>query len=493
MRRKFTRIRRKVKGTRRIQRSCIVQGSCIVQKGGGSPLFDKTYVISTDKNSQRYKNVENKAKVAGLSIHLWQATIIKPDKKIYKELPLKGIGLTNFIDRTSTHYNLGTVGCFLSHRDLLEYLSESKSTGTLILEDDCEIPPDLFQKLQNIELPNDWDILFLDKWGKTKSETPVNKGLVKIKKTLDPECNWGTYSYIVKNSSIKTKILPALKHMINHLDQQYTTYADVINEYIAYGIIPVNRELHNKSTITAHEFNTSSESKKKILIVMSDNRRLGNEYNSLTACINYEYSKKHGYDFIYYRPYFKNSNSYELNNCLDSRGNKRHASWSKILSCKKALEMNYDYVVYIDTDCIFKDLSRTIEEYIKPLGNKDIMFLDDKPWGTTYPCAGFYICKVTKESKRLMNDWYAVDLPENNNKHPWEQAALVKIFKNYNIQLIDDWMFREKEGQYLRHIGSEEGQNRVPYFKNFIKNMGIDINNIIPKIHVINYDTLKMT
>jgi len=117
------------------------------------------------------------------------------------------------------------------------------------------------------------------------------------------------------------------------------------------------------------------------------------------------------------------------------------------------------------------------------------MFLNDKPWGTMYPCAGFYVCKVSPESKRLMKDWYALDLPENNIKHPWEQAALMKIFKGYNIQIIDDWMFREKKGQFLRHIGSEEKHNREPYFKNFIKTMGIDVNTIIPKIKVIDYDT----
>ena len=119
------------------------------------------------------------------------------------------------------------------------------------------------------------------------------------------------------------------------------------------------------------------------------------------------------------------------------------------------------------------------------------MFLDDKPWGTTYPCGGFYVCKVSSESKRLMNDWYAVNMPENNTKHPWEQAALFKIFKGYNIQLIDDWMFREKEGQFLRHIGTDDKENREYYFKNFIKEKDIDVSAIISKIKVIEYDTIE--
>ena len=484
MKRKFTRVKRALNKTRKLQKG-----------GSGTRLFKKTYVISTDNNSERYNNIETKAKIAGLSIQLWPATILQQDKKLFNELPLQGIGLPNFIDRKLERiYNLGTIGCFLSHRKLLNHLSNSNDLGTLILEDDSEIPPDLFQKLNAIvnELPGDWDILFLDKGG-NKSEIPVSKHIVKIKQTLDPYVCYGTYSYIVKNSSIKTKILPCLKYMTNHLDQQYTTYADVINEYISYGIIPINHKYNAMSTINKEDYKTSNINNKKILIIMSDNRPLGKDYNSLTACINYEYSKKHGYDFIYYRPYLKDKSNYELNNCLDSMGNERHASWSKIISSKKALELKYDYIVYIDTDCIFKDFSRTIEQYIKPLGNKDIMFLDDKPWGTTYPCAGFFICKVSSESKRLMNDWYAVNMPENNTRHPWEQNALVKIFKRYNVQLVDDWMFQEKEGQFLRHIGTNDKKNREPYFKNFIKNMDIDVNTTLSKIKVIEYNTVETT
>ena len=30
-------------------------------------------------------------------------------------------------------------------------------------------------------------------------------------------------------------------------------------------------------------------------------------------------------------------------------------------------------------------------------------------------------------------------------------------------------MFEEKKDQMLRHVGSHEGQNRVPYFKTFMK------------------------
>ena len=249
MRRKFTRVNRKLNKTRKLQKG-----------GAHTSLFNGAYIVSTDKNSNRYKNMEVKSKIAGLPIQHWPATVIKPDHTIRKALPLKGIGISHFTDRSNKYFNLGGIGCFLSHRDLLTHISRSSSSiGTLILEDDAEIPSDLYQKINIIakELPGDWDILFLDKWG-GKSETPISKHIVKIKQSLDPYVCFGTYSYIVKNTSIKTKILPCLKYMTNHIDLQYTAYADLINEYISYGVIPVNKEYNNISIITTLDSKSQS-------------------------------------------------------------------------------------------------------------------------------------------------------------------------------------------------------------------------------------------
>jgi hypothetical protein len=50
----------------------------------------------------------------------------------------------------------------------------------------------------------------------------------------------------------------------------------------------------------------------RILVFMSDNRSIDPDiekasYNSLVASINYEYCKKHKYDFLYYVPIIKRS------------------------------------------------------------------------------------------------------------------------------------------------------------------------------------------
>ena len=231
----------------------------------------------------------------------------------------------------------------------------------------------------------------------------------------------------------------------------------------------------------------------KISVLMSDNRPLETEnYYSLAAAINYEYCKKYNYDFTYYRPYLNDINSVLTNNCMI--GNElRHAAWSKLLSTSKMLETtNSDYIVYIDSDCIFKDFNISLEEFIgMNHNNKNIIFLNNKPWHYNMPCSGFYICRVCSEMKIFLKDWYNVDIPEKNRLHPFEQDGLWKILNIDNISLVDTWMFEEREGQYLRHVASHESYNRIPYFRNFIMINQINFEDNIKNINVVDYNTME--
>ena len=237
----------------------------------------------------------------------------------------------------------------------------------------------------------------------------------------------------------------------------------------------------------------------KILVFMSDNRELEenyelSKYNSQTAVINKEYCNKNGYDFIYYIPHLNESKT--VYNCLNPiTGNSRHASWSKLLSTKKALKLHYDYVVYIDSDCIFKDFDKRLEIYIERNKDKSIIFLNDKPWSTDKPCAGFYICKTCPESMNIINDWWiSSEFPDKDKDHPWEQTTLHANYKKLNIGIVDEWMFQEVEGQFLRHIGSAEDRefnNRETYFKNIISSKKIPY--LTDKIHVEKFSTPQIS
>lgn len=235
----------------------------------------------------------------------------------------------------------------------------------------------------------------------------------------------------------------------------------------------------------------------KICIFMSDNRPLSPiieeaQYNSLTAVINNEYCKKYNYDFIYYKPFLKDKKEIKLFNCIDPNTNEtRHAAWSKLLSSSLVLNLEYDYIVYIDSDCIFKRFDISLEEIIKPNCDKNIIFYSDKPHDFKKPNSGFYICKVCPSTKNFIKEWYNYNIPEKNREHPWEQCALWKIYEKEKIHIINDWTMFEVYGQFLRHITHFEDykQKRMLYFSNVIKSNNFDYKENINNIKSISYDT----
>jgi hypothetical protein len=237
----------------------------------------------------------------------------------------------------------------------------------------------------------------------------------------------------------------------------------------------------------------------RILAFMSDNRPLHTgtplesaEYYHVVAAINANYCKRHGYDFVYYRPYLDDPKTSVLNNCLDPHDQSpRHASWSKLLSSLLALREPYDYVIYLDSDCIFKDIYRPIQDFLSPYLDKDVLFLNNRPTSETQPCAGFYMCKVSERTSGFISDWYAVSMPEKNTEHPWEQAALDTLYSRYEVGIIDSWMFMEDYGQFIRHICSHDKELRIPYFTDYVRRFDIPYHETLRSIKVIDYSTLS--
>ena len=242
----------------------------------------------------------------------------------------------------------------------------------------------------------------------------------------------------------------------------------------------------------------------KILVCMSDNRRLNGDlatadYNSLAAAINASYCKAQGYDFRYYRPYLNDRAEEPLFNCLDAKGRLRHASWSKLLSMQRAVVTGgYDYVVYIDSDCIFKDWSHRIEDMIQGHEGSDILVATDAPFHPELPCAGFFILKVGGDSKvaaKFLQDWYGVDMPRRNKGRYWEQSALWSFFKSRpELALIDNCNFFKEGGadQCLRHIASFQKGLRIPYFRDFLAAKGVDFAAVIGGISTIEFSTVSV-
>ena len=191
-------------------------------------LFNKAYVISLNTNGPRFKKTQRYAKNAGLKLH------VVPGVEVSNSMIKKGIpGITR------RHFkNRGIVGCYVAHRKVLEQIANSKPTaeGTIVLEDDVVIPTDFKKQLRSIKgsFPKDWDIVYLGQNGKT--DIKVAEGLYKARPWM------GTYAYLVRNKSIKKRILPVLQTMKQAVNHQF--FSGDLNLYTVWP----NMINYNKST-----------------------------------------------------------------------------------------------------------------------------------------------------------------------------------------------------------------------------------------------------
>ena len=232
--------------------------------------------------------------------------------------------------------------------------------------------------------------------------------------------------------------------------------------------------------------------KYKILVYMADNRSLDEsfdraEYYSLVAGINYAYCLRHGYDFKYVETFYEYKNEAQLHNCPDPlKKEMRHASWSKLLVASSLINKSYDYIVYIDSDCIFHNQFLHLENFIDTNKEKDFIFFNNQPWNPENPSSGFFICHSSDTVKQNLKEWYNVDSQD-------DQLALWKIQENMNLAILDIPMYFFKgDNQYLCHLASNLKNERLSYFRKIILLKKINYNILINKIwksHYSNFDT----
>ena len=203
-----------------------------------------------NENSERYKQTAESAKAAGITLKKWDA--VKVAEGSGDSLMEQGIG--SIIFKGPKMRYRGAIGCFLAHRGLMRHISEQKdhvAQGTLILEDDVRfLDPENFNKrMETImsELPKDWDILYMDKVN--PSAEKVTEHIHKFKKQMTSSNNWGNWAYIVRNKSLKDRILPLLAFMLDPVDIQLHKFADTLNIYLAVPSIVV---LNDKTTMNSN-------------------------------------------------------------------------------------------------------------------------------------------------------------------------------------------------------------------------------------------------
>jgi hypothetical protein len=236
----------------------------------------------------------------------------------------------------------------------------------------------------------------------------------------------------------------------------------------------------------------------KIAIITSDNRDVKfnnkkNNYVELSALINLNYAIRNKCDFFFFKIIDDfNINYLNKKETLSSYSRLarscKAASWVKLLTIYSALNLNYKYIIYLDSDCIFNNQKININQIIRLLKKKQMLFYSDKPWNVDLPNCGFILLKNSYFNKSFIKSWWQT-FSLKNLTHPYEQFWLQKFWLNNSklvkkkIILLPDEICRLKNNkQFIFHMTSDFAKKRDHFFTNYAYKNKLNINFLKKKI-----------
>ena len=187
-------------------------------------FIGKVFIINLDRRVDRMKSMKNL--MTELNITNWERfSAIKPR---YSQINKESYSGYHKLMKLNKKYVKGSVGCKLSHLEVLKIAKARNYKNILILEDDVNFTGNLRHieiGLREIENLN-WDILYL---GLNQAKyTPVSD-LVFISKVISGLC---THAYIVKRKSYN-KIINLLEESDKQIDITYKeAFYFQLNPYI---------------------------------------------------------------------------------------------------------------------------------------------------------------------------------------------------------------------------------------------------------------------
>jgi GR25 family glycosyltransferase involved in LPS biosynthesis len=211
------------------------------------PNIHTIHVINLDSDSERWNNIKKLTTHTVPPVERW--TAVNGKELTQNDMAIRGVGYAMtrsgkgpYSEQGNDLRNQGVVGCFLSHKTLLERLSMLDVPdyyGHLILEDDVIIPDDFLKEddawsSTYTKIPFDWDIVYLDMVNPVGES--IGNNIMRLKYKAGPGGgNWGTHAYIVRHGAIKDKILPWLEYMVDTIDEQYKRK---FNSWKVYAVVP---------------------------------------------------------------------------------------------------------------------------------------------------------------------------------------------------------------------------------------------------------------
>jgi hypothetical protein len=168
-----------------------------------------------------------------------------------------------------------------------------------------------------------------------------------------------------------------------------------------------------------------------------------------------DYCKKHNYTFINYK----------------ERQSKRHCPWDKIQCLLKTIHW-FDYIVWIDADAVFQNLSITFESIIQEHPEKDVLICKDPCFSTENHCminTGVIIMKNTYISIQLLKDtWHSCqdyDIHELNKYsyegYPHEQGTLATLLRT---EKYSSCYFLYEQAKFNTHPTSSNKETFIIHF-----------------------------
>lgn len=172
--------------------------------------------------------------------------------------------------------------------------------------------------------------------------------------------------------------------------------------------------------------------------------------------------------------------------CRHVRWGARAPAWGKLLAVREGLLLEYDRVIYIDSDAIFAAQNVRVEtflrEFRRPGSETPILtVLSNFPWMNIEANAGFMIWENSDEAKQLLETWWNLDVGRHNLDRQWDQEGLtghlLREGKNdyrSRIAILPEVSLLEKNGQFVRHVTAPHGWERLPRMRLGLRQYGID-------------------
>lgn len=177
-----------------------------------APNIVSFHVINLEESRDRLLEIQTAADAAAVPLVRWPAV----DGAAVREEDCARLGISKSIYRYAHEKGQpGIVGCFLSHRTLLEHLRDQSAApgdAHVIFEDDAAIPADFWEQWRALPIPADWDIVQL---GVTFPNLRQVDG--RIHAHLGDRGNVGGFAYVVRHGALP-KICAHAAHMYDPLD-----------------------------------------------------------------------------------------------------------------------------------------------------------------------------------------------------------------------------------------------------------------------------------